>query len=90
MCIYGVWWIYTGHEQHTNNMEAKPLGAIVGIHNGPRGNKVDGLFGFDDLNKATSRTAGRGLKENKTKRDNKQDKRQSETNEARCARLLGA
>ena len=41
----------------------------VGIHDGPRGNKVDGLFGLDDLNKTTSRTAGRGLKTKQ--RDNK-------------------
>jgi len=38
--------------------------------------------------KATSRTAGRGLKTKQ--RDNKQDKRRSKTNEARRARLLGA
>ncbi len=35
----------------------------------------------------TSQTAGQGLK---TKRDNKQDKWQSKTNEARRTRLLGA
>ncbi len=34
----------------------------VGIHNGPQGNKVDGLFGLNDLNKMTSQTAGWGLK----------------------------
>ena len=60
----------------------------VRIHDGPRGNKVDGLFRLDDLNKATSRTAGRGLKTKQ--RDNKQDKQRSETNEARHTRLLGA
>jgi len=49
---------------------------FVEIHDGPRGNKVDGLFGLDNLNKATSQTAGRGLKTKQ--RDNKQDKRQSE------------
>ena len=38
----------------------------VRIHNGPQGNKVDGLFGLNDLNKATSRTAGRGLKTKET------------------------
>ena len=30
-----------------------------------RGNKVDGLFKLNELNNATSQTAGRGLKENK-------------------------
>ena len=52
----------------------------VKIHVVHRGNKVDGLFGLNNLNKATSQTAGRGLK---TKQDNKQDKWQSKTNEAR-------
>jgi len=52
----------------------------VRIHDGPRGNKVDGLFGLDDLNKATSQTAGRGLKTkqettNKTSGKAKQMKR---------------
>ena len=59
----------------------------VKIHNGPWGNNMDGLFELNDLNKATSQTAGWGLK---TKQDNKQDKQQSETSEARRARLLGA
>jgi len=60
----------------------------VGIHDGHCGNKVDGLFELNELNKSTSRTAGQGLKTKQ--RDNKQDKRQSKTNEARRARLLGA
>jgi len=59
----------------------------VGIHKGHCGNKVDGLFGLNKLNKSTSRTAGWGLKTKQ--RDNKQDKRQSKTNETRHARLLG-
>jgi len=58
----------------------------VGIHDGPWGNKVDGLFGLNNLNKVTSWTAGWGLK---TKQDNKQGKQQSETSEGRRARLLG-
>jgi len=44
-----------------------------------RGNKVDGLFELNELNNATSRTAGRGLKEtnattNKTSGEAKQMK----------------
>jgi len=58
----------------------------VEIHDGPRGNKVDGLFGLSNLNKTTSQTAGRGLKTrettNKTSGEAKQVKR--------GARLLGA
>jgi len=42
------------------------VNSCVGIHNGHRGNKVDGLSDLDGLNKTTSRTAGRGLK-NKNK-----------------------
>ena len=38
------------------------------IHWVRRGNKWMGSLNFDDLNKATSRTAGRGLK---SKQDNK-------------------
>jgi len=51
----------------TNGVEQRRLDGLVqrkraGIHDGHCGNKVDGLFGLDDLNKTTSRTAGRGLK----------------------------
>ncbi len=63
------------------------LAPTVEIHNGHCGNKVDGLFKLNELNKSTSRTAGRGLKTKQ--RDNKQGKRRSETNEARRTRLLG-
>jgi len=35
----------------------------VGIHDGHCGNKVDGLFELNELSKSTSRTSGRGLKE---------------------------
>jgi len=47
-----------------------------------------GSSDLDSLNKTTSRTAGWGLKTKQ--RDNKQDKRQNKTSEARRARLLGA
>jgi len=60
----------------------------VEIHDGHCGNKVDGLSDSGSLNKMTSRTAGWGLKTKQS--ENKQDKRQSETSEVRCARLLSA
>jgi len=53
-----------------------------------------GSSDLDGLNKMASRTAGQGQTAGqglKTKqRDNKQNKWQSKTNEARDARLLGA
>jgi len=51
---------------------------VVEIHDGPQGNKVDGLFELNDLNKTTIQTAGWGLKTkettNKTRGEAKQVK----------------
>ncbi len=38
----------------------------VGIHDGPRGNKVDGLFGLNNLNKTTSQNSWPGPQNKKT------------------------
>ena len=46
-----------------------------------------GSLDLDNLNKATSQTAGRGLKENKETTNKTSGK--VKTSEARCARLLG-
>ena len=54
----------------TNGVDERRLDDLVqrkrvGIHDGHCGNKVDGLFGLNKLNKSISRTAGWGLKTNK-------------------------
>jgi len=60
---------------------------IVEIHDGPRGNKVDGLFGLRRFEQNDESNSWPGPQ---NKQDNKQDKRRSKTSEARRARLLGA
>jgi len=60
---------------------------IVEIHDGPWGNKVDGLFGLRRFEQNDKLNSWPGPQ---NKQDNKQDKRQSKTSEARRARLLGA
>ncbi len=57
----------TQRRHATNGVDERCLDDLVqrkhvGIHDGHCGNKVDGLFGFNNLNKVTSRTAGKGLK----------------------------